>query len=643
MVLSALAILLACYVYAGQKPTPQNTPPKTPPKAPMDGQRPDQFEDAHRGIFAPKPTGEEVGRQTNELARSLPGSGAPMARMPRKNFIDEAIFGRIERDKIPHAGLSNDQEFVRRVYLDVTGMLPTTKQVLDFVADKDANKRDKLIDSLIGAEEFAEQWAWYWGDLLRLGSDTGYGKNAFQHWLKEWLTLDRPYNDVVTDMLTPAAKNHSAIPSLGLMGQNNVGQNNLPKDADDFRVTNRLDVADEFSIDTARIFLGINSTCISCHDGAGHLEEVNTYLANKTREEFYRNSAFFGKLRTFTYWSDRSKNTGNDDQVVDDLGQGYNTGHDAPFITESILHYPRDGKTHEPAFLLTGEKPRPGVNLRVEYARMLTNHIQFARATVNLVWSRLMTVGFVTPYDGFDFARLDPKNPPKKPWSLQPTNAELLEAMAQEFKKSNYSIQHVIRSIMKSNAYQLSAKFPAEWKDGYTPYYARKYIRMMTGPEVIDALTQVTNRPAQFNLSGVPMTRVKQLTFLSDVGGRGRGGNVGEGAEISGLMQAFFQGNRNTQVPDGNRPSTLQALMMTSLSVVNNRVLAENGSRVQQLLESKMSNESMIDEMFLTALARRPTPEEREVALQALEKDRKRGAENIQWALLNNMEFVLNH
>jgi hypothetical protein len=254
-----------------------------------------------------------------------------------------------------------------------------------------------------------------------------------------------------------------------------------------------------------------------------------------------------------------------------------------------------------------------------------------------------MVVGFVEPYDGFDLARIDPKNPPPAPWTLQPTNPELLDAMAVDFQKSNYSIQHVIRTIMKSNAYQLSAKFPGEWKDSYTPYYARKYIRFFTGPEVADAIATATNRPLTFNLQGVPMTRLKQLTFPGDATG-GRGAQGGDkGADFSALLQAFFQGSRLTQSPDGNRPTTFQALMMTGLDLVNSRVVAEKGSRVEQLLTASPSNDELIEEMFLSSLARWPTPAEREVAQQALEKDRKRGAENIQWALLNSKEFVLNH
>src|SRR5207244_12490476 len=192
-------------------------------------------------------------------------------------------------------------------------------------------------------------------------------------------------------------------------------------------------------------------------------------------------------------------NVENNDNIYDNDAKGYDTGDDIPFFTESESKFPRTGQTYTPAFLLTGEQPKSGVEPRAEFARLITTNPQFSRATVNLIWTRLMTLGFVEPWDGFDLARIDPKNPPPKPWTIQPNNPELLDAMALDFQKSNYSIQHVIRTIMKSNAYQLSAKFPGEWKDTYTPYYARKYIRFFTGPEVADAIATATNRPISFN------------------------------------------------------------------------------------------------------------------------------------------------
>jgi hypothetical protein len=224
---------------------------------------------------------------TNQLAKAVPGSADPNANIPRKNFIDEYIFGRIEKDKIPHAGISNDDEFVRRVYLDATGMLPKPEAVRAFRASTDPDKRDKLVDSLIGTEEFAEQWAWFYGDLFRLMNYAGAAKNAFQYWNKEWLKVDRPYNEVVSDLLTGASKSHSAIPQLAFIGRilRNSGLKNRDlTDPENYgATTNRLDAIDETNIEFSRIFLGINIECVSCHDGAGHLESLNMYLADRTR------------------------------------------------------------------------------------------------------------------------------------------------------------------------------------------------------------------------------------------------------------------------------------------------------------------------------------------------------------------------
>ena len=629
-----LSCLLLTLTLTAQK---QQTPPAPPPKPKPDI---DRFEEAHRGLMTPQANkAAEAGRFTEQVSKALPG-GDGTGRLPRKNYIDEFIFGKIERDGIPHSGISTDEEFVRRAYIDATGLLPPVDAVREFLASNDANKRDTLIDSLIGTEEFAEQWAWFYGDLFRNNSRSGYGKNAFHYWIKEWLLTDRPYSQMVADLITPSAKSHSTVPALAFLGRvagNNV-KSRIPTDPDNYFIMNRLDTVDEFSVELSRIFLGINMDCVSCHDGAGHLETINLYLSRKTRTEFFKQSAFFGKTRIVTFWDDRAKNVVDYDYVLDDLGPGYNTESDAPFFTDSESRFPRTGGTYEPAFFLTGEKPRPGISPRAELARMITGNPQFSRATANLIWGRLMTIGFIEPYDSFDLARLDPKNAPPKPWTAQTMHSDLLDALALDFKQSNYSMHHLIKTIMKSNAYQLASSFPAEWKDSYSAYYNRRLVRVLTGPEVVDAIAQATGRPGSFNLSGVPMTRVKQLTGPGDVGGR-----RGEGAEISAIMQSFFQTNRFTPIPIGNKASTLQAMMLMNSNTVNDRVRAEKDGLVQKLVESGKSNDEIIDEMFLISLSRRPNAMEKDVALKALREDRKRGAENLQWALLNGIEFVLNH
>lgn len=588
----------------------------------------ERIEAAHADLQrATEDRGRDTARLTNDIASLLDPAtrGGPV---PRRNFIDELIFARLAKDGIPHAGLSTDEEFVRRVYLDAIGLPPTSGEVRAFVADTTADKRDRLVDTLLSRDEFAEQWAWYWGDLMRVSNEAGLGANAFHYWFKEQLRVDRPYDQFVYDVLTPSAKLHATLPSLAMIGRSNQLKSRFVESVDDYRISNRLDHIDALTVDVSRVFLGLNTACISCHDGALHLEDINRYLSERTRDDFFAMSAFFGKMRLIGNWNDRSRNVDRDLEV-DDLGKGYDAGDDAPFLTLAESQFPRPKGVHEPAFLLTGEKPRPGQDPRAELARMITADPQFARATVNLIWGRLMSVGFVEPYDSFDLSRLTSKQP-------QATNPELLEAMAQDFRAGGFRLRRTIRTIMQSSAYQLSSRFPGEWKDAYLNYYPRHYVRVMTGPEVIDAVSAVTGVPMRFSLSGEPMSRVKQLATPQDIG------RAGEGMAVDALMQSFFQSNRRTPPQAGNRPSTLQALLMMRSTVVNDRVLASARGRVRELVDSPGSNDEVIDELYLATMARRPSAPEAEIARRALAADRARGAENLQWALINSPEFLVN-
>jgi len=600
-------------------------PPANPPAQPSMGE---QFDKAHEGIYSGDDKAKAASDLTEAASRMLPSSSPSNATIPHKNYIDDLIFSRIERDHIPHAGLSSDTEFLRRAYVDATGTLPSAEDVRAFVASTDPNKRDKMIDKLVASDEFAEEFSWLWGDMFNQQDP------AYNYFVKEFLHTDRPYNEVVTAMMSGVAKTHTSNPALGLFADAYVGTNQSPMNADDYRGLNRLDTVDYFAIAASRVFLGVNISCISCHDGAGHLESVNLYLSERTRQEFWRNAAFHGEMRMIGRWDDRSKNNTSADLVLDELAPaaGYNSAADWPWPAASMNLQPRDGKRYDPQFLLTGEKPKPGENPRLALARMVTSHPQFRRAAVNILWGKLMTVAFVEPYDGFDLARLDPKNPPPAPWTLQPTNPELLQAMADDFGQHNYSLQHIVKTIMKSNTYQLSSQFSGEWKVDYVPYYARHLVRVMTGPEIIDALTQATGRPGDFDNSGKKFARVKQLPQPGAV----------RDTEVQNILQSFFQSNRQTPAPVGNRASTLQALLLMSSKVVNNRVLAEGGSRVQKLVDAGKSRDEIIEELYLSSLSRWPTPAERLAILPYMENV-KTGSQNLEWVLLNSQEFALNH
>ena len=334
---------------------------------------------------------------------------------------------------------------------------------------------------LLARDEFAEQWAWHWGDLLRMSNEAGPGANAFHYWFKEQLKVDRPYDRFVHDVLTPSAKVHATIPSLAMIGRSNQLKSRFVESVDDYRISNRLDHVDALAIDVSRVFLGLNTSCVSCHDGALHLEDINSYLTDRTRDEFFAMAAFFGKTRLIGNWNDKSRNVDRD-LHVDDLAKGYDGGDDAPFLTLAESQFPRPKGSHEPAFILTGEKPRPGAEPRAELARMITAHPQFARATVNLIWGRLMTVGFVEPYDAFDLDKLTGKNAqPTQPRAARSAGRRTSPATASASSRpSAPSCSRAPTSCRRAS--------PASGRTTTSRYYPRHFARVLTGPEVIDAV-----------------------------------------------------------------------------------------------------------------------------------------------------------
>ncbi len=589
--------------------------------------------EVHAPLFQP-PKAQKAGSITDQLTAHLPKPAAVAGTMPRKNFIDAHIFGKMERDGIPHAPLATDQEFVRRAYLDITGRIPSPVQVRDFLADPAKDKRAKLIGQLIGSEGFVDKWAYFLMDVIRANGKMMRGISILHMTLKDSLAADRPYDDLARSLIAGSGKSNYVVASANPIVREHVeGKPGEADNADDLRKIHQMDTHDEVSILFGRTFLGINLSCIACHDGANHLEKVNVYLSTRKRTDFFQQAAFMGRTRYIPHVEDREAKMGH--FTVDDYGPGYQTK------SESMLRIKRFGGPATPKFILTDEVANPAEDPRDELARMLTSHPQFARAAVNMFWARLMGIGIVEPFDEFDLSRQDPKTVPAG-WQVQPSHPELLSELASYFSKNNFSIHKLFSVICNSNAYQLSARFPGEWSEKYTPYYARKFVRMLNAEELHDAIAAATERPGRFGSSrrrpaanaddeeapGPVVTMAMQLAMPRNNG------------ELKSFMQAFGQANRATPARPP-QPSPLQPIMLMRSSVVNDRVLAAGDSRLQRLLETyKNDNGKVIEELFMGTLSRGPLPEEKQLAESVMAKNRVEGAQNVQWALLNLVEFL---
>ena len=572
--------------------------------------------------------GVDLDKVTSEVTARLPHVSRSAGPIPRNNYIDDFIFGKMEGDDIPHADLSSDEEFLRRVSLDLTGRLPEPERVREFVADSGPDKRAKLIDELTDAKvdpgaiphpthRFLDRWTYFFSDLFRNGLPElgAKGRNLFWDYINTSLLLNIPYNQLVTEMLTATARSNWES------GPSNFLARNHADDSDGLAI-NHEDTIEDIAISSSRYFLGVNLECVSCHDGKGHLEKINLFLARTKRDQFWRHASFFGGIRIF-----RGFGIGQEFPVEE-------APHRYDLKYRSVKRVGRYQADTTPKFLLAGRTARAEEPLRHAYARMLTSHPQFARATVNLLWSELMAVGIVDPPMEFDLDRQDPKNPPPEPWTIQPTHPELLDALARDFVDHNYNLRYIIKLIAKSSAYQLSCQFHGEWKPAYASYFARHYVRRLSAEQLYDAMSETTGVFVDLPVQGTDQ-KVKYAMQT-------RGPSDLEG-EVKTFLAGFGQSNRD-QGEKSISGSMVQASVLLNSGLVKERVQADKG-RLKELLKAEplKSNEAIVEELFLAALGRFPTAGEQRIGVTQIEQYREAGAEDLLWSLLNKTEFLFNH
>lgn len=544
--------------------------------------------------------------------------------MPRKNFIDDYIFRKMEQDRVPHAGPASDEEFFRRIHIDLTGQIPDSADLRGFLASNDPEKRNQLVDKLIGSKAYRAKWTYWFGDLAMAAANRigGEGKNIFYRWVYDNLQINRPWNEFVSDLITANAVSNWYVGPSGYVARWVV----VGVKCED---TVHEDTSDELAIQTVRHFLGVDLNCVSCHDGAKHLEKINLYLTERKRDELYRMGAFFGKTRVLRRVEVA---TTQDEYSIDDNGPGYDAS------ARTVVRVPRKGKGPvDPVFFLTGEKPDASKPLRPQYARMLTEHPQFARATVNRFWAEMMGVGIVDPVTDFDLLRQEPSQKVPSGWTLQPSHPDLLNALAEDFRKNNYDVQRLLKLIAKSSAYQLSSKFPGEWKEAYAKYYARKFVRRLTSEELYDSIVMATGLYTNVPVKGTDF----QAKFATEL-------RSPEDWKFAGLkdivyfMESFGQNNREYSERKNGGTITQAILMMNSPWVLR-QSRAEPGSYLTRLLAEGSTPEEKIVKLFERFLVRKPDQSELAMAKDVVASSPQKGFEDLQWLLMNKLEFLFNY
>ncbi|MFN0018693.1 MAG: DUF1549 domain-containing protein [Pirellulaceae bacterium] len=383
--------------------------------------------------------------------RDVPGFA--WSNPPEQNFIDAHVSAKLKQLQLPPAELCTDNEFIRRVHLDLLGILPERKVVEAFASDPSPDKRTKLIDSLLERPEYAEFWALKWADLLRVKS--GRLGSSAAHKLHRWLVRavqeNRPYDSIARELLTASGSTLQNPPA---------GFYRAAADMNDCAET------------TAQLFLGIRIQCAKCH---------NHPFDRWSQDNYYGIGAFFARVG-------RTNLPGGDETLVYSLPRGE--------VTQ-----PRTNKQVQP--WLPGVEPAKlatasGEDRRDLLGRLLAtkDNRLFAEVAANRIWGHLLGRGIVEPVDDFR-----PSNPP--------SNKELLAALTDEFIRTGFNQKELIRTILKSRTYQLSSQSP-ELSRRDVKYFSHAASRLLSAEQLLDAISSVTGTPESF--PGLPAgTRAGQL------------------------------------------------------------------------------------------------------------------------------------
>ena len=358
------------------------------------------------------------------------------------NYIDELVFARQRELQLLPAAVASDEVFLRRLYLDVIGSLPTTDEARAFLDSADPDKRARLIDCLLERDEFASFWALKWADVMR-GSPTTLserGVHSWHRWLVRAMADDRPLDQFARELLT-AQGNTLNKPAAGF-----------------YRVARTPEeVAENF----AQLFLGVRVQCARCH---------NHPFESITQTDYFGLAAYFAQVQR------KGAKFMLDDEVI--------------YLSPGEVRNPQTRKNQEPiAFGSPAGKLTADDDRRARLADWLTqaDNPYFAPSLVNRVWFHLLGQGIVEPVD--DFRATNP-----------PSNPELLRALSADFVKNGYRLKPLLRTILYYRTYQLAASGPPQspFAARADRYFTTARVKMLSAEQVLDAVSLATGVPEPF-------------------------------------------------------------------------------------------------------------------------------------------------
>jgi hypothetical protein len=572
-------------------------------------------------------------------------------------WVDRTVGGALVKNGVQPNKQTDDFVFVRRVYLDVAGRIPTDVEARDFLNDKDPDKRRKLVDQLLVSDGYRSHLFNWMADLLRhRGKLRRSNFNHYERWLKDQIAQNSPWNEMVYAMLTAEGTLASSGPAGYLLRDPGMPLDNLSN--------------------TLNIFLSANVSCAQCHDHP---------LADWTQREFYELAAFFGA----TDVSDRDpRKVGNKlklpdgsiskQDVASAVAQNLARVHTKSFQT---LKFPDDyaysdvepGSPVDPLLFIWGDEELtvevdetdPG-KLRENFAEWLTHkeNPRFAIAIANRIWKRFFGLGAQEPLEDLDDL-------------TKASNPELLQLLGKVMVAADFDLREFQRVILNSKAYQAVSSVTPSSGDSENYLFPGPILRRMSAEQAWDSILALvlgtslddykvdrSNRVTRYDFPYEQMSpdevREKVLLMKKNgylksnqrmveadfVGGKRpikikdefllRASELSQPAPNNHFLRMFGQSSRDLVNDSSVEGSIPQALMLMNGGVQH--LLYDKEARLSKMLKRSGDFKSAVQFLFLSFFSRPPTPDEMNTIEQALAEGMKK--DDLSWALFNSTEFL---
>jgi hypothetical protein len=490
-------------------------------------------------------------------------SGFAWQAPPTNGQVDVLVYDKLQKMKILPSGLCSDEDFIRRVYLDLIGLPPTADEVRKFIDDKrDAKvKRDELIDKLVGSPEYIEHWTNKWADLLQVNRKFlgDKGATVLRNWIRGAVGGNMPYDQFVRTILTAGGSNVDNPPAAY------------------FKVLRDADSAME---NTTQLFLAIRFNCNKCHDHP---------FERWTQDQYYQMAAFFAQVG----------------RKEDPVYKGQKIGGTDVEAPKPLVEIIFDEKAGDVKQIRTGQiaKPTFPYHYKGEPETKGTRREQlsswvaskdnpyFAKSYVNRLWAYLLGVGIIEPIDDIRAG-----NPPSNP--------QLLDYLSNEFIAGGFNVQAMFKMICKSRTYQHAIQ-TNRWNADDEVNYSHAIARRLPAEVLFDAIYRAVG--ATTKLPGLPAgARAVQL--------------LDSNVPIPGGFLELFGKPPRESACECERSGGM--MLGPVLNMVNGPTVGEAikdpNNRLSKLVAAEKDDRKVVEEIFISILCRKPSPHELELGLQAL-------------------------